>query len=149
MDHPQKAAVPSAPDIIRLLRLQPHPEGGHFRETFRDPRVDAEGRAVSTAIYFLLARGECSHWHRVDATEVWHWHAGAPLRLLIAERGGRTVDTRRLGPDLGAGEEPQVVVPAHAWQAAESLGDWTLVSCTVAPGFVFDGFELAPAGWTP
>ena len=139
----------SAPDIIRLLRLQPHPEGGHFRETFRDPRVDAEGRAVSTAIYFLLARGECSHWHRVDATEVWHWHAGAPLRLLIAERGGRTVDTRRLGPDLGAGEEPQVVVPAHAWQAAESLGDWTLVSCTVAPGFVFDGFELAPAAWTP
>lgn len=139
----------SASDIIRLLGLQPHPEGGHFRETFRDPREDAAGRAASTAIYYLLARGERSHWHRVDATEVWHWHAGAPLKLGIAERGARKVDTRRLGPDLAAGDEPQIVVPAHAWQAAESLGDWTLVGCTVAPGFVFEGFELAPPDWTP
>jgi predicted cupin superfamily sugar epimerase len=141
-------AAPSAVDIIRLLRLQPHPEGGHFRETFRDPRVDTAGRAVSTAIYYLLARGERSHWHRVDATEVWHWYAGAPLELAIAEPD-RPAGTRRLGPDLAAGEEPQVIVPAHAWQAAESLGDWTLVGCTVAPGFVFDGFELAPPAWDP
>jgi predicted cupin superfamily sugar epimerase len=134
----------AAADIIRLLELQPHPEGGHFRETFRDARKDHTGRAVSTAIYFLLARGERSHWHRVDAVETWHWHCGAPLRLEIHEGGTRT--TVMLGPDLAAGERPQAVVPAHAWQAAESLGDWTLVGCTVAPGFTFSGFELAPKG---
>ena len=152
MDLHQKAAgatALSATDIISLLQLQPHPEGGYFRETFRDPRVDAAGRAVSTAIYYLLPRGERSRWHRVDATEVWHWHAGAPLKLEVAEGAGHPIDTRQLGPDFRSGEEPQVVVPAHAWQAAESLGDWTLVGCTVAPGFVFDGFELAPSEWTP
>ncbi|MEZ5785426.1 MAG: cupin domain-containing protein [Xanthobacteraceae bacterium] len=151
MDHHRQAATGTAlgaADIIRLLCLQPHPEGGHFRETFRDPRVDAAGRAVSTAIYYLLARGERSHWHQVDATEVWHWYAGAPLKLAIAEHD-QSMETRRLGPDFAAGEEPQVIVPAHAWQAAESLGDWTLVGCTVAPGFVFAGFALAPPGWTP
>jgi predicted cupin superfamily sugar epimerase len=137
----------SAADVIRLLRLQPHPEGGHFRETFRDSRSEG-GRAHSTAIYFLLARGERSHWHRIDAAEVWHWYAGAPLELAIAEPGQRAV-TRRLGCDLAAGEAPQAVVPAHAWQAARSLGDWTLLGCTVAPGFVFDRFELAAPDWTP
>jgi predicted cupin superfamily sugar epimerase len=137
----------SAADVIRLLRLQPHPEGGHFRETFRDSRSEG-GRAHSTAIYYLLARGERSHWHRIDAAEVWHWYAGAPLELAIAEPGQPAV-TRRLGCDLAAGEAPQAVVPAHAWRAAESLGDWTLVGCTVAPGFVFDRFELAPPDWTP
>ncbi|MGD9768004.1 MAG: cupin domain-containing protein [Pseudolabrys sp.] len=136
----------TAADIIRILDLAPHPEGGHFRETFRDP-VTVNGRAASTAIYFLLARGERSHWHRVDAAEAWHFHAGAPLRLSIHDSGA-TRDVI-LGNDLAAGERPQAVVPAHAWQAAESLGDWTLVGCTVAPGFQFDRFELAEPDFTP
>lgn len=146
MDPEDKAAL-SAADVVRLLRLQPHPEGGHFRETFRDPRGEG-GRAHATAIYYLLARGERSHWHRIDAAEVWHWYAGAPLELVIAE-AGRPAVTLRLGCDLAAGEAPQAVVPAHAWQAAKSLGDWTLLGCTVAPGFVFERFELAPPDWTP
>lgn len=137
----------TAADIIRLLELQPHPEGGHYRETFRDSRTIDGKRAASTAIYFLLAHGERSHWHRVDATETWHWHSGAPLRLEIHDGGTRTAVM--LGPDVAAGERPQAVVPAGAWQAAESLGGWTLVGCTVAPGFEFSGFELAPKGWTP
>jgi len=131
-----------------VLELKPHPEGGHFRETFRDPQKIGGGRAASTAIYFLLARVERSHWHRVDAVEVWHFHAGAPLMLEIAQdSGGRQRIT--LGPDLAAGERPQAIVPAHAWQAAQSLGDWTLCGCTVAPGFDFAKFELAPKGWEP
>jgi predicted cupin superfamily sugar epimerase len=137
----------TAAEIVGLLGLRPHPEGGHFRETFRDARAVGGGRAVSTAIYFLLARGERSHWHRVDAVEVWHYYAGAPLLLEIAEGARRTSLT--LGPDIAAGERPQGVVPAHAWQAAHSLGDWTLVGCTVAPGFDFAGFELAPPYWNP
>jgi uncharacterized protein len=130
----------TADAVIRLLDLKPHPEGGHFRETFRD--------TASTAIYFLLARGERSHWHRVDAAEVWHWYAGAPLALEIAHDVGR-VEHLKLGCDLAAGERPQAVVPAHAWQAAQTLGDWTLCGCTVAPGFEFKSFELAPPGWSP
>jgi predicted cupin superfamily sugar epimerase len=139
----------SAIDVIRLLELRPHPEGGHFHETFRDPRTVAGGRAASSAIYFLLALGERSHWHRVDATEVWHHCAGAPLALAIAAHDGATAERLTLGPDLVAGERPQAVVPAGVWQAAESLGDWSLVGCTVAPGFDFTGFELAPRGWSP
>jgi predicted cupin superfamily sugar epimerase len=139
--------APTAADIIARLALKPHPEGGHFRETFRDARLDANGRSVSTAIYFLLARGERSHWHRIDAVEVWHFYAGSPLTLHIADgEGTRTI---RLGSDLAAGEVPQAIVPANAWQAAESGGDWTLVGCTVAPGFDFAAFELAPKDWTP
>jgi uncharacterized protein len=139
--------APTAADIIAQLALAPHPEGGHYRETFRDQRCDANGRARSTAIYFLLARGERSHWHRIDAVEVWHYYAGSALHLQIANDSGlRTV---RLGPDLAAGELPQAIVPAQAWQAAESSGDWTLVGCTVAPGFEFSKFELAPKGWAP
>jgi len=137
----------SAAEVIRLLDLRPHPEGGHFRETFRDPRRGADGRSFSTAIYFLLAAGERSHWHRIDAVETWHWHAGAALALQIAGSDG--LATVRLGADLAAGERPQAVVPAGAWQAAESLGAWTLVGCTVAPAFDFSKFELAPKGWTP
>ncbi len=141
------AEAPTAADIIARLDLRPHPEGGHYRETFRDPRTDANGRSLSTAIYFLLARGERSHWHRIDAVEVWHYYAGDALALHIADDGGtRSV---RLGPDLAAGEVPQAIVPAQAWQAAESTGDWTLVGCTVAPGFDFAKFELAPKGWAP
>jgi predicted cupin superfamily sugar epimerase len=139
--------APSAAEIIARLQLRPHPEGGHFRETFRDPRVDAQGRARSTAIYFLLGRGERSHWHRIDAAEAWHYYAGGALTLQIADDSGeRSV---RLGPNLATGEVPQAIVPAQAWQSAESTGDWTLVGCTVAPGFDFAKFELAPNGWTP
>jgi len=137
----------SAEDIIRLLGLAPHPEGGHFRETFRDAATVDGGRAASTAIYFLLRAGEVSRWHRVDAVEIWHWHAGAPLRLSLADAQGRA--EVRLGPDLAAGERPQAIVPARAWQQATSLGTWTLVGCTVAPGFEFAGFELAPPGFVP
>jgi predicted cupin superfamily sugar epimerase len=138
---------PTAADIIARLGLKPHPEGGHYRETFRDPRVDMDGRSVSTAIYFLLARGERSHWHRIDAVEVWHFYAGSALTLQIADGNGTRA--LRLGADLAAGEIPQAIVPAQAWQAAESTGDWTLVGCTVAPGFDFATFELAPQGWAP
>jgi predicted cupin superfamily sugar epimerase len=138
--------VPSAAEIIRRLALKPHPEGGHYRETFRDTRL-IEGRAASTSIYFLLQRGERSHWHRVDAVETWHYYAGAPLRLSVVN--GASEEIFRLGPDIAAGETPQVTVPARAWQAAETTGDWTLTGCTVAPGFDFSGFELAPKDWTP
>jgi len=140
--------APTAAEVIRLLELAPHPEGGHFRETFRDPRTVDGRRGASTAIYYLLARGERSHWHRVDAVEIWHWHAGAPLRLGIAGEG-RPAAWLTLGPDLASGARPQGVVPFNAWQAAESLGDWTLVGCTVAPAFEFAGFEMAPKGWEP
>jgi len=136
----------SASSIIRLLDLKPHPEGGHFRETFRDPARDANGRPVSTLIYFLLEHGEISHWHRADATEVWHFYAGAPLEIKISQDGSKTI-VHRLGTDLAAGERPQFVVPAHQWQSAASLGAWTLCGCTVAPGFEFSGFELAPPAW--
>jgi predicted cupin superfamily sugar epimerase len=139
--------APTAAEIIAQLDLKPHPEGGYFRETFRDPRLDANGRSVSTAIYFLLARGERSHWHRIDAVEVWHFYAGSALTLEIADGEGHRSVT--LGPDLAAGELPQAIVPANAWQAAESSGDWTLAGCTVAPGFDFATFELAPKGWAP
>jgi predicted cupin superfamily sugar epimerase len=145
----------TAAEMIRLLDLKPHPEGGHYRQTFRDapaPNQVAAGgaaaeRAASTAIYFLLGRGERSHWHRIDAVEIWHWYGGAPLELEIAAEGRR--ERIALGNDFGAGERPQAVVPVRAWQAAQSLGEWTLVGCTVAPGFEFAAFELAPPGWEP
>jgi uncharacterized protein len=132
----------AAEAIIAALQLAPHPEGGWYRETYRGD-APAGTRAAITAIYYLLCAGERSHWHRVDAAEIWHWYAGDALELRI-ER-----DTVRLGNDLGAGERPQAVVPAFAWQAARSLGAWTLVGCTVSPAFEFAGFELAPPGWQP
>jgi len=135
-----------AATIIDLLGMQPHPEGGHFVETFRDS-AKVNGRAACTAIYFLLARGERSHWHRVDASEIWHYYAGDPLALHVADESGERTIT--LGADLTRGERPQGVVPAHAWQSAEALGAWTLVGCTVSPGFEFSKFELAPPGWSP
>jgi hypothetical protein len=138
---------PTAAEIVARLALQPHPEGGHYRETFRDPSAASDGRSHSTAIYFLLARGERSHWHRIDAVEIWHYYAGDPLTLRIADGAGS--HTLTLGRDLAAGQLPQAIVPAHAWQAAESTGDWTLVGCTVAPGFEFATFDLAPRGWEP
>ncbi len=134
----------TAAEIIRRLALKPHPEGGHYRETFRDTHM-INGRAASTSIYFLLQRGERSHWHRVDAVETWHYYSGAPLELSVVN--GATEEVIRLGPDIAAGETPQVTVPARAWQAAQTLGEWTLTGCTVAPGFDFSGFELAPKDW--
>ncbi|RZJ43029.1 MAG: cupin domain-containing protein [Brevundimonas sp.] len=136
----------TAPEVIRVLELKPHPEGGHYRETFRDPR-EVDGRSVGTAIYYLLTVGERSHWHHVDAAELWHFYDGAPLELEIADAAGRRCVL--LGPDLKTGQRPQAVVPTGAWQAARTLGAWTLVGCTVAPGFDFAGFEMAPAGWSP
>ncbi len=133
--------------MIRRLELRPHPEGGHFRETFRDPRTVEGSRAASTAIYFLLARGERSYWHRVDAAEVWHWYAGAPLKLQIVTADNS--HSLRLGVNFASEERPQAIVPVNAWQMAESLGEWTLCGCTVAPGFEFENFELAPKDWQP
>lgn len=132
--------------IIAALNLAPHPEGGHYRETWRDGMSPGE-RGAGSVILFLLMAGERSHWHRVDAAEMWHWHAGAPLALWRST--GRGAGAFRLGPDLAAGESLLGLVPAGIWQAAESLGAWTLVSCTVCPAFRFEGFELAPPGWEP
>jgi len=129
--------------IIRKLELMPHPEGGWYRQTWVGPEVG--GRASGTAILFLLQAGERSHWHRVDADEIWLWHAGAPLVLSM---GVERAEELRLGPDVLGGEVVQAVVPAGWWQAARSTGAWTLVSCTVSPGFRFEGFELAPPGWS-
>jgi uncharacterized protein len=137
-----------ADEVIRELGLSPHPEGGWYRESFRDTAASSDGRARSTAIHFLLKAGETSHWHRIDAIEIWLWHAGAPLALSISTDGEGT-QTHRLGVDIAEGERPQAVVPAHAWQSAKSLGSWTLVSCVVAPGFEFSAFELAPPDWKP
>ncbi|HEY7458180.1 MAG TPA: cupin domain-containing protein [Xanthobacteraceae bacterium] len=139
----------SAAEVVRLLNLKPHPEGGHFRETIRDPHPTLGNRAYSTAIYFLLAAGERSHWHKVDAMEVWHYYAGAPLLLEIASRPAGPIERVTLGINLAAGERPQAAVPAHVWQAAQSQGKWTLVGCTVAPGFEFATFELAPPDFKP
>jgi hypothetical protein len=134
-------------DIVRLLGMSPHPEGGWYVETFRD--APDGGRGHSSAIYYLLGAGDCSAWHRVtDAAEVWHHYAGGPLALTISPNGHDAV-AHRLGTNLLAGERPQVVVPAGQWQTAEPLGVWTLVGCTVAPGFSFEGFEMAPPDWRP
>lgn len=137
-----------AREIIRLLDLRPHPEGGHYGETYRAPRLSG-GRACLTAIYFLLQADEVSAWHRVDSDEVWLWHAGGPLALSLSPPDGKGARGVVLGPDLRGGQRPQVIVPADHWQTAETLGAWTLVSCLVAPGFEFSGFTLAPAGWRP
>ncbi len=137
-------------EIVQVLGLQPHPEGGMYAETWHAP-VDPstpDARPTGTAIYFLLGAGERSHWHRVDATEIWHHYAGATLQLQIST-DGRSITTHELGADLASGQRPQTIVPPGAWQAARSLGAWTLVGCTVSPGFEFAGFELAPTGWEP
>jgi hypothetical protein len=129
--------------IIRRLQLEPHPEGGHFRRTWAAPAAEGE-RPSASAIYFLLEAGEQSRWHRVDAAEVWLFHVGAPLELLIG-----TDPPVALGTDLAAGQQPQAVVPANAWQSARTTGAFTLVSCAVSPAFAYEGFELAPEGWSP
>ena len=131
----------TADEIVALLGLEPHPEGGWYRQTWV---AEGAGRPSGTAIYFLLKPGEKSHWHRVDATEIWHFYAGQPLTLRIAAEAKGPAIAHRLGPDLHKGERPQIVVPTGAWQSAEAGADgWTLVGCTVSPGFRFEGFELA------
>ncbi len=130
--------------IIGKLGLERHPEGGWYRQTWV---AEGPGRPVGTCIYFLLRAGEASHWHRVDAVEIWHFHAGQPLILSVAATAAGPVREIRLGPDVLGGEEPQGIVPEGHWQAARTTGDWSLVSCTVSPGFRFEGFELAPPGF--
>ena len=134
----------TAEDIIETLGLRPHPEGGWFTETWR---AGGDGRATGTAIYFLLTHEKASHWHTVDAAEIWHYYAGAPLNLLMSATEVGPATTTILGPDLLRDQRPQAIVPPHWWQAAETTGDWTLVGCTVSPGFEFDGFHLAEAGF--
>lgn len=134
----------TAKQIIETLGLVPHPEGGHYAETWR---VEGEGRPSGTAIYFLLQAHEYNHWHKVDATEIWHFHAGAPLVLSLSATDSGPAQDHLLGPQLDAGQRPQVIVPPHHWQKARTMGDWTLVSCTVSPGFEFDKFTLAPPGF--
>ena len=137
----------TALEVIDILGLKPHPEGGHFREMFRDPG-SVDGRSVGTAIYYLLDVGEVSAWHRVDAAEIWHFYAGAPM-VITMSGNGHDAEAHHLGPELTRGQRPQLVVPAGHWQTAASLGAWTLVGCTVAPGFEFSGFEIAPPEWRP
>ncbi|MDA5555439.1 cupin domain-containing protein [Shimia sp. MMG029] len=136
----------TADQIIAQLNLAPHPEGGHYRQTWIADAPDG-ARPAGTAIYFLLKAGEVSHWHRVDAAEIWHYYAGAPLILSLAETEAGPAQDLTLGPDLAAGQLPQHIVPPHHWQAARSTGDWTLVGCTVSPAFQFEGFELAAPGF--
>jgi predicted cupin superfamily sugar epimerase len=133
--------------IVEKLGLRPHPEGGWYRETWRAEAADGE-RAAGTAIYYLLEAGQISRWHRVDASEIWHWYAGAALELTLSP-DGRSPEAVVLGPLIGVGERPQILVPAGCWQSAASRGEFTLVGCTVSPGFEFDGFEMAPEGWAP
>jgi predicted cupin superfamily sugar epimerase len=133
----------TAQEIIETLGLQPHPEGGHYSQTWA---AENSGRPTGTCIYFLLAEGEASHWHKVDATEIWLWHSGAPLVLSLSENETGPAQDHLLGPDLSTAR-PQIIVPENHWQAARSLGDYTLVSCTVSPGFQFDGFTLAEPGF--
>lgn len=137
----------TAAEIVELLGLEPHPEGGWYRQTFADTPADS-GRAHSTAIYYLLEGGAAGRWHRVDSAEAWHWYAGAPLTLTTSP-DGVAAHTETLGPDLAAGERPQIIIPHGMWQSARSGGAWTLVGCTVAPGFEFAHFEMAPEGWEP
>ncbi|MEM6622580.1 MAG: cupin domain-containing protein [Pseudomonadota bacterium] len=133
--------------LIEALGLQPHPEGGWYAETWRADAPDGE-RAAGTAIYYLLEAGDFSHWHRVDATEIWHWYAGAPLSLTLSENG-HDAQAMLLGPEFGANQRPQRIVPKGWWQTATSMGAYTLVGCTVSPGFEFSGFEMAPPDWRP
>lgn len=134
--------------VIAALGLAPHPEGGWYRETFRSAAAPG-GRSPVTAIHFLLTEGQASRWHRVDADEIWCWHAGSPLSLGLAADAAVAAQWQTLGADVLAGEATQVVVPAGQWQAARAGAGWALVSCIVAPGFDFAGFSLAPPGWSP
>lgn len=138
-----------AKEIVRMLNMQRHPEGGWYVETYRaPPAVDNDQRSIGTAIYYLLEAGDLSHWHAVDAAEIWHWYAGGPLALTLST-DGVGASAHQLGPELRAGQRPQIIVEPNVWQTAESLGAWTLCGCTVSPGFEFSGFKLAPPDWRP
>ncbi len=137
-----------AQTIIDNLALEPHPEGGFFRRTFATDAPAASARPAMSAIYFLLRAGEISRWHRIDAVEMWHFYAGSPLHVELADESG-TITAHGLGVDFAAGQRPQIVVPPKVWQRARSLGDFTLVGCTVAPAFVWEFFEMADADWSP
>jgi uncharacterized protein len=142
----------TAREIIEKLGLTPHPEGGWFKETFRDPETfleDGKPRAYSTAIFYLLEAGDRSHWHKVDAIEIWHYYAGAPLQLLLSWNDGKPVKNVVLGPNVLNNQSPQVVIKRGEWQSAKSTGDWTLVGCTVSPAFEYEGFTMAKPGWEP
>ena len=134
-------------DVVKKLGLEPHPEGGWYRETWRAEAAGG-GRAAGTAIYYLLEEAQISRWHRVDAAEIWHWYAGAALEMALSP-DGHSREIAVLGPAIQAGERPQILVPAGCWQSAVSKGEFTLVGCTVSPGFEFVGFEMAPHGWEP
>ena len=136
----------TADEIIAALDLKPHPEGGFFRESFRD-FPGADGRAYSTAIYYLLRAGEISRWHRIDVAEIWHWYAGDALELSVV--GSGAISRILLGPKVSEGQRPQVIIQARAWQRATALGSYALCGCTVAPGFEFSKLEIAPEGWSP
>ncbi|KAF2194164.1 DUF985 domain protein [Zopfia rhizophila CBS 207.26] len=140
----------SAQEVIKKLNLSPHPEKGWYIQTFEDP-AKTKNRSASTAIYYLLEKSDgVSHWHRVlDASETWHYYDGAPLRLSLSFNDGKPVREQILGKDIFNNQAPQVIVQKGEWQHAESLGEWTLVGCTVAPGFTYEGFEMAPPGWEP
>lgn len=142
----------SASALIEQLGLTAHPEGGWYKETWRgEPGTD--GRAKGTAILFLLRAGEASHWHTVDAAELWFWQAGDPVELRLAASDDGPTRSVILGADVGAGEQLQGLVAPGEWQAARPYGaavhGYSLVSCVVVPGFDFAGFVLAPAGWEP
>ena len=137
----------TADEIIQTLGLEPHPEGGYFRETWRDHRPTGE-RGAGTCIYYLLKENQRSHWHRVDAAEIWHFYAGSPLELTISNDSG-SEQVWTLGPQILVDQSPQFIVPSQVWQSARSLGAWTLVGCTVSPAFQFEGFEMAPPDWRP
>ena len=137
----------SAKAIIESLDLTPHPEGGWYKETWR-AEADPGNRAAGTAIYYLLEADQFSHWHRIDSTEIWHWYAGAPLSMTVSPNG-HDAESIHLGPEIGLGQRPQFIIPPHWWQTATSLGQWSLMGCTVSPGFEFDGFEMAPDDWRP
>ena len=140
--------MPDSRRLIEALGLEPHPEGGWYRETWR-AETEAGGRAPATAILFLLEPGQRSHWHKVDATELWLFHAGSALSLRTAPGHEGPVREARLGGDVLAGEQPQIRIAPGEWQSAEAESGWALVSCIVSPGFDFAGFELAPPGWAP
>jgi uncharacterized protein len=148
MDRPSVSPALTLEAVILTLGLKPHPEGGFYREMHRVAAPEGQ-RSPGTAIYYALGRGDRSHWHRVDAVEIWHFYAGAPLELSIAADADSEPDVQMLGAGIGAGQRPQVIVPKDHWQSAVSTGDWTLVGCTVSPGFEFSGFEMAPPGWKP
>lgn len=140
--------IMNANDIIAHLRLEPHPEGGFYRETYRDTQTQ-NGRSVSTAIYFLLRAGDRSHWHRIDSAEIWHWYAGGPLLLKLYDDQKDSKEEYILSNSLRHNHQPQIIIPPHIWQSAEPLEGWSLVGCTVAPGFEFQKFELAASDWGP